>query len=157
MKLKNKKKFVKFLFIYFTFFTSYFTMRTLSRYISVVKKDGSEVIAKWDIDVTADSESINLVSGNGSKSYNLTVTSDSETKVLYSIILTNVPNDIFVSIDGKSNTSPSNNKVIFDNLYINANDSNKTRQHTLTFTAPINSSVINNNDIKIDVIFTQGI
>lgn len=160
LNIKIKKKFVIFLFIYFTFFTSFFTMRTLSRYISVVRTDGEKTIAKWDVVVgNENTDTINLVAGNNTSTQNyiLSVTSNSETKVGYSIILSNVPNDILVSIDGGSNVSPTNNKVEFSssNFVILATDTNKTKQHTIKFTAPIDAAVRTNRDISVDLIFTQ--
>ena len=157
-KVQLKRKLFLFLLIYFAIFTTYFSMNTLSKYTGLSSGNGNIDIAKWDvsIDTTGSTNPINLVAGNGEKNYNLKVTSNSEVGVDYTIVLSNIPSGIQVSLDGTGFSIPSNNKISFTRSF-NANDSNNEHNHTLTFKALLDSNVPSTNQIGIDVIFTQKV
>ena len=66
-------------------------------------------------------------------------------------------NGLEVSIDGVNFQTPVDNKITFENVgFINANAEQKTVSHTLSFRAPVNSEVLDDNLININVIFKQA-
>ena len=110
--------------------------------------------ATWSVSASGDN-SVNLTTGSTS-AYTLTVTNNSEVDVEYDIELTNLPSDISVKLDDGSYVQESNNEVTFTNagtLLYGASP----RNHTLTFTTDIDSSVVNNQSVSINVKFKQKI
>ena len=163
-KIIIKKKFITFIFVYFIFLTSYFSITTLSKYVGVSSGTGTSTIAKWVVSIdTSDntSNTLDVVIGNDNynPSYILKITSTSEVKASYSIILSNVPNQLEVKLDTENTYRKTTTGTInFDNVgYINANANinDRTITHTLTFRVPIDSSDFNGNNVDIDVIFNQ--
>ena len=155
------KKIAIFLLLYFIVFTFYFSIITFSRYIGVIGNNKTTAsIAKWDVSLdTSDNKSntLELVNGNTSNSYILKLTSQSETIATYSIVLTNLPQNIRIGIDNETPIEPDeNNSITFQDVgYINANAETKTVEHTLTFYSPIDSGITGLNEINIDVTFVQ--
>ena len=158
-RLKSKKKFFMFLLIYFVLFTLCFSLITLAKYVGSSTGSGNATVAKWSVSMdTSDNESdtLQVTVGNNTQTYNLTIESTSDTKALYSIVLSDLPNGLEVSLDGVNFVTAVNNEVTFDNVgYINANAQNKEVNHTLTFKAGIDSGIVD-SDINIDVIFKQA-
>lgn len=153
-----KKKYVLLLLLYYVIFTSFFVINTLSKYTGDVQGDGDIGVAKWDVslDTTSSNSTLNLVAGNTSQTYILSLTSTSEVAVDYSIKLTGVSSQVEVSVDGGTAMSPTAGEIIFTNVgSFDANDTTSTKSHSLTFSAPLGSSNVSNNQIDIDVIFTQ--
>ena len=161
MKTKRvlKKKFQVFLSIYFIFFTSYFTVITLSKYLNKITGQGTTSIAKWEVssDINDNEiDTLDMIIGNTTQDFTLKVTSTSEIKAVYSVVLTDLPNDLEVKIDGGTYKKPTNHTSTFSNIgYINANAETKTMTHTLTFNAPIDSKTMSASEININVIFNQ--
>ena len=159
-KAKLKKKFLLFMFIYFVFFTLSLSLMTLSKFHTTVSNNSEEIaIAKWEVslDESESSDTLNIVNGNATQNYIVKLTSNSDVGAYYSIILTNVPNNVRVSLDGGTATAPTSNSIAFEDVgLINVTDTQKTKQHTLTFSASVGSGSINNNQIGIDVIFRQA-
>lgn len=155
----KKKKLKLFLLFYLIIMTSFLSMITLSKFKSTVTGNGSIQIAKWSVSLNTGSntsDNIDLIAGNNEISYNINVKSLSEVKVGYSIIVSNIPNDVKVKLDTGTYQTPSSNKVTFSQVgTINANASTKEKNHTLTFTAPISSATVNNKSMDIDVVFVQ--
>ena len=154
------KRLYKYFLCFFIFFTAYFSMITLSKYIGTATGTGTTTIAKWEVDVDDTvnaSNTVDVVIGNTNPSYILKVTSTSDVKALYSIVLSNVPNQLEVKLDNGNYQTPTNNTITFTNVgYINANAQNRTVTHTLTFNVPIDTATINASEIDIDVIFNQA-
>lgn len=153
-----RRKITNFLILYFLVFTLNFTTNTFSKYIGRIEGNGQMDIAKWDVDVDNEisEKSINLVSGNTTQEYSFDVTSKSDIATKYDVILTNVPNDVKVSIDGKNKKIPTNNKIEFTNVGIfEANASTNKRTHVLKFETTIDTEVQNNTNIDLKVIFEQ--
>ena len=152
-------KISSFSFLFLMFFTVHLSMITLSKYTGTVTGVGGSTVAKWEVELDTSgnvSDTINIIAGNGEQSYTLDITSTSETKALYSIILSNIPSDLQVKLDTGSYQTPINNQVTFSNVgYINSNAQTRTITHTLTFNFPINSNVVGSSQIDIDVVFTQ--
>ena len=158
---KIKKKIIKFTLIYITCFLVFFATVTFAKYLNVVGANGTKDIAKWEVLYDSsenDSNKLNLVSGNetGTQTYKIKVTSNSDVKASYSLVLTNVPDDVEAKVDSGSYVSSSNNKIIIENIgTINANDTNKSNTHTLKFNAPLDSQFIGENSINIEMKFVQ--
>lgn len=155
-----KKKLSLFLLIYFIIFTSCFSIITLSKYVGTSKGDGNTPIAKWEVSVdTSDnaSDTLNIIIGKDTKSYKLKIISTSETKAMYSIELSDLPKGLEVSLDDGAFQTVIDNKIVFENVgYINANAVENTVEHTLNFKAPINSELLEENQININVLFKQS-
>ena len=160
-KILLKKKFMTFLFSYLFFCTSGLLMVTLAKFVDNISDLGVATIAKWEVYAdTSDNPSdiINLTIGNTTQSYVLKITSTSETKAIYSIVLRNMPAGLEVKLDNDTNFSqPVSGVVSFNNVgFINANDSTTIKTHTLTFRVPIGSNTINAQQITVDVVFNQS-
>lgn len=154
-----KRKNLSYIIICLVIFAIYITITTFSRYRGGYVKSGNISIAKWQLDLdTSDNESdtLNIVSGNTAKNYILKIISTSEIAVNYSVIVSNLPNEIEVKIDDGNYQTPINNKITFNNIgRFNANDTITEQIHTLYFSAPLDSNIPTTNDIFVDVKFTQ--
>lgn len=160
-KRRLKKKFVFFFSLYFILLTSYFTIHTFSKYFNVIQKQGTVDVAKWNVSIDGETNSsLDIISGNlqenlEQQSYILTVTSASEIASDYSILIANVPDGIQVKINDDI-IEENNNKILIENVgSFNANDINSTHNHILTFIAPPGAQELSEQEISIDVIFTQ--
>ncbi len=158
---KIKKKIIKFTAIYIACFLVFNATTTIAKYLSAIEATGTKDIAKWEVLYDSSdnvTNKLNLVSGNEAQNqtYIIKVTSNSEVKASYSLVLTNVPNDVEAKVDGGSYVSPTNNTITIENIgTINANATNKTNNHTLKFNTPLNSQVIGENSINIEMKFVQ--
>ena len=154
-----RKKITSFLLLYFLVFTLNFTTNTFSKYIGRINENSSINIAKWDVGVDNEisTKSINLVSGNNTQEYSFEVKSNSETAAKYDIILTNVPDDVKVSIDGHDLKSPTNNEIRFIDVgAFKANDTTRTKTHVLRFITTIDTEIQDNTNINLSVVFVQA-
>ena len=160
-KKKLKKKIIKFISIYIACFLVFNAAITIAKYVSETSGTGTKGIAKWEVLYDSSdnvTNKLNLVSGNEAQNqtYIIKVTSNSEVKASYSLVLTNVPNDVEAKVDGGSYVSPTNNTITIENIgTINANATNKTNTHTLKFNTPLNSQVIGENSINVEMKFVQ--
>ena len=153
-KRKLKKKFIVFFFLYFAFFTSFFIYKSFSKYSTNINKTADVDVAKWDVSANIPDASFS-VTPNGNHSYNITVTNNSDVALTYNIQVNNVSKNSVISLDGKK-FSDSGNSFTFKNVgTINANDSNKTREHELIFISNPDVTEYNNRQVTISVIFTQ--
>ena len=153
-----RKKITNFLIIYFLIFTLNFTSNTFSKYIGRIEGNGKMDVAKWDVAVDNElsTKSISLVSGNKTQEYSFEVRSNSETAAKYDVILTNVPDDVKVSIDGHDLKRPTNNEVKYINVgAFKANDTVRTKTHVLKFITTINTEIQSNTNIGLNVVFVQ--
>ena len=128
-----------------------------SKYKADANGASNSSIAQWSValDSVTEGNSFNIIAGNTSIDYSVKVESASEVSCSYSIIVSNVPNDVRVSLDDGDTKTPSSNVVTFDNSgsFIIGNGITE-RIHKLSFSAPIESNT-NNNQINIQVLFTQ--
>lgn len=151
----NKKSIIIILFVLIIFSNSYL----LAKYTSVLNGSSNSSIAKWSVSYDTndnDGDVLSLISGNSTKDYIIKVTSTSEVSANYSIILTNVPNEMKVKLDNGVYKLPTNNTIIFENISsFGASDLNTTHTHRLTFNAPIDSNIASSTQVGINVIFNQ--
>lgn len=156
-----RRKLVVLFLIYALFITSYFSLQTFSKYISITNnRTGTKDVAKWDVELDTSSSTgvINLVSGNEStdQDYILSITSESEVAVDCSLLVTNLPTGIQISVDGQTTYTEDNHRIYIGNFCsFNANNINRTKSFVLTFIAPLETGVISNRQIGIDVSCTQ--
>ena len=160
MKIKKTYKyssFAIFLLLCLTLFTLAHINDAKSKYKSNAGGDSNASVAEWVValDTVTEGNSFNLVTGNTNVDYTIKVKSTSQVSCNYTIIVSNVPNDINVCLDDVNEKTSSANRVIFSNVgsFI-IGDGTQEREHKLSFSAPLESSA-NNNQINIQVVFTQ--
>ncbi len=115
----------------------------------------SEVdIAKWSVSITG-SEDFELVAGDESKNYELTVTNSSDTSSNYALVLKNVPSGVIVKMGDNTQTS------VGEDLYFDIDSPlaiNSSETHLLSFTAPLDIAIATDNEgneITASVQFAQ--
>ena len=122
---------------------------------------GSVRTATWSISRSQSSsgDSLEVIPELSTDVYNLTVTSASEVDVVYTVIISNLPTGVEVSLDNGTYQPSSNGTVRISNAQtvINYNDAVKTKNHTLTFRATSSAQVVSDQEIDVDVEFKQSI
>lgn len=128
-----------------------------SRYKTESSGTSGATVAKWNVSMAPITHGtvFNMVAGNNTVEYSVKVTSSSQVSCSYTLIISNVPNDVKVSLDDGEEQTPSNNTVTFENVgsFI-IGDGIDEKTHKLTFSAPIESNA-NTNQINIQAAFTQ--
>lgn len=153
-----KERIILFLFVYLIFASLYFSVNTLAKYTGTVSGTGETQVAKWEVSATPNSNSpMNIIAGNNTASYKITVTSTSEVGCGYSISLSNVPTGVIVKLDDKAPvTVGADKKVTFDSCgHFNANTPGVENEHTLVLEAGIDIPPVSNNAMNVDVSFVQ--
>ena len=131
---------------------------TYAIYMSSGSTNVDVQLADWQVFVlnTEQSDDISIVSGVTTSNYLLQVKSLSDVTVGYTVELTNLPDGVEVSIDGGSFVSEVNNAVTFNNVgTIGVNDTLKTKDHTISFRAPLGTAEVSNIGVNINVKFEQ--
>ena len=111
--------------------------------------------ANWNVSISSNSSStMQLTENSGTSSYNLTVTSASEVDTDYKIIVSNLPSGVQVKLDN-GNFEPYSSTVTFNNagtiLY-----GGQPQTHTLTFRANTGATLVNNQQVSVNVEFKQA-
>ena len=153
-----KERIILFIFVYLIFASLYFSVNTLAKYTGTVSGTGETQVAKWEVSATPNSNSpMNIIAGNDTDSYKITVTSTSEVGCSYSISLSNVPTGVIVKLDDKDPvTVGADKKVTFTNCgEFSANTQGQQRIHTLELKAGIDITPVSNNEMNVDVSFVQ--
>jgi hypothetical protein len=112
-------------------------------------------IAKWNNAVTSDYESVNLIAGNATESYNFTVTNNSDVSDKYEIIVSGIPEGVLVGLDEGGLIEPTNGEVEFadDSYVLNIGGH---RDHTLNVKATIDAEeTVDAATLTINVNFEQ--
>ena len=161
IRVTKARRIILFFSIYIILFTANFSMMAFSRYNINQSGNASIGIAKWDVSVNNVSPNnfLNIVSGDTPQSYKIKVKSQSEVSTTYTIILSDVPSELEVSLDGREYKKPNaNNKITYSDIgSFDINDDTTECEHTLSFKAPIDSDIPNINEISIDIKFSQVI
>ena len=159
-----RHRIVIFLFVYFSLFSSYYITDTFTKSVGTLEKNGNISVAKWNVSADSSSETnLNIIVGNSTdnlenQTYTLDVTSTSQVGVDYSIVLSNIPTGIRVLFDNSEYYDENNNIINISNAgSFDADDINTTHKHYLTFIASSNMHTIFNNEVIIDVNFTQKV
>ena len=162
MKIKDAftyTRFASFLLICVIIITLSYSFGSTARYTSDVEGDSNTGVAKWNVSVApvTQTNTFNAIAGNTAPiDYTVRVTSTSEVSSSYSIVVTNIPSGVKVAIDNGTEQTPTNNSITFSNVgTFNIGDVNNYRDHIITFSVPIESNAVNNNNINIQVVFSQ--
>lgn len=156
MKKRNKQniqKTIGVVLLITALFSSYF----LAKYISSFDGADDTSVAKWSVETAANTDELNLVSGNNVGVYILTITSASEVSASYSVILSNIPNGMEVKIDnGAYQIADGGGSIVFDNVgVLSIGNNNGTNIHNLTFNSPLGTNIPSINEVDVDVRFVQ--
>lgn len=124
--------------------------------------DGSIVSAEWDVSLNQEGieDHLSIVPNGTTANYTLNIRSSSEVDVVYSIVLSNLPNHVTVLLDGANakTTTQNNDTITFDEIgTILYSDLNHEKQHVLTFRAETGATFVNNQIIDIDVTVRQSL
>ncbi|MCR4753451.1 MAG: hypothetical protein K5837_03480 [Candidatus Saccharibacteria bacterium] len=111
-------------------------------------------IAKWNVAIAGSNKEFELVAGGSGQVYKLTVTNNSEVSSEYNIVLTGVPDNVKVGIDGGA-PQASNNGAITLRSTGDALGIGVSRSHNLEFVAPIDTEAIDEQNIAVSVQFKQ--
>lgn len=147
--------------ILFAFTVMVFTIvaTTFAIFRSHGSATGTIDAATWSISrsQSASGDSLSVIPELASDVYNLTVTSNSEVDVVYTIIVSNLPTGVEVALDDGTYQTPTSGTVRISNAQtvINYSDTVKTKNHTLTFRATSSAQVVSDQEIDIDVEFRQ--
>ncbi len=149
------KKYIHFLLIYFVIFSFNIIVNTYSKYNNNLLINKSIAIAKWNIEASLPNETLDLVSGSNIEDYIINISYKSEVASNYIIKLTNVPDEIEVSLNNNSYISSNNNQIIIDVRTINSSKEILNIQDTLHFKSTLATPNLLNHPIQIEVIFNQ--
>ena len=120
---------------------------------------GSIRTSAWSVSMndTLSNDNISITPGGlANGTYTFSVTSNSEVDATYSIVVSNIPNNVEIKLDNGSFQTPVNGTVTFANAgTILYSDQNKERSHSITFKANSNATTSNNNQININVEIRQ--
>lgn len=113
-------------------------------------------IAKWNNVVTGDDEDVDLIAGDVViKTYDFTVTNNSDVADKYEIIVSGIPEGVLVGLDGGGLIEPTNGEVEFadDSYVLNIGGH---RDHTLNVKATIDAEeTVDAATLTINVNFEQ--
>lgn len=159
-RIALRRYIVPLVFVCCLFYVGVSSAKMLNR--TPVEKGSQVHVAEWSVDVTSShSGNMTLDAGNGTQTYSLVVTNNSEVASTYNIKVSNIPAGVKIGLDIASNNdlvTPTNGEVTFtatggDLGYVAPNN---TRTHALTLmaeaTADITQSSVN---MSIDVLLTQ--
>ena len=155
----NKKRIINILII--VIMLSLFIIPSSFSIIKMMNTGNSSVaLATWSVSLNQNGEnnylSIVPEPENTNDSYVLSITSNSEVDITYSVIVDNLPTGVSVKADDGSFIPESNHKVMIPNVgVIRYNDENKTKQCILTFKASANATFVDEEEIDISVIISQ--
>ena len=121
----------------------------------------SVTAATWsvELDQTGISPNVTTTIGDANgTNYTLRLVNNSEVDVTYSITISNIPSGVDVKINGGSYQTPTNGTVTINNAgTINYTGSPEEVTRTLTFKANSGATVVNAQQVTIDVDFKQTI
>ncbi len=116
-------------------------------------------LASWNVHLnqTNSNNSLTIIEGVQTGTYTLSVTNDSQVDIRYSVIISNVPTGVEVSINNGTTFEPEQDHVVSfaDVGTILFSDSDRTNEHTLIFRATSTSSPVTAQTVNIDVIAKQ--
>lgn len=155
--MSREKKIITFIIIFLVVLSSCFLInKTFSKNSSMVIGSGENDVAKWELLLDGDAQSISLSPGGSAVNYTLRVTSNSEVSSKYSIEISNLPNTVRVSVDNGEYIEPVNGIILFENSgSFNASTSSIVNNHTLSFKAISGASSVSNRELNIDIIAVQ--
>lgn len=156
--MNREKKIVTFILVFLIVLSSYFFItKAFSRYGTTVVGSGETDIAKWELLIGDNDQSINLLPGGNPIDYTLKLTSNSEVSSCYSIEISNLPNTVRIALDGGNYEEPSNGTIMFeDSGCFRSSTSSIVKNHTLSFKAISGAASVSNREIDIDIVAVQS-
>lgn len=151
-KRRLKKKFIIFLMIYVFYLAPYLIITSYSKYESMIKKESSVAIAKWEVSASIPDATLNIISENGYQEYNVDITNNSEVSINGFIILSDIPDGILVSINDSEFINSDINHQIKYNIELNKESSSN---YQLRFKSKLSSPNLNDYEVNIDVLLNQ--
>lgn len=146
----KKKLILLLVIILFTFFT-YFTY-------SIYKKNTSGTVsvgtASFSVSMSGNENDVSIIENNTIFSETVTVTNNSEVDVIYSIIVSDLPTGMQISLDNGNYVSETNNQIVFTNVGTALYGSSPI-SHILKFNAPLTVAEVNNQSVNVNVEFKQ--
>jgi hypothetical protein len=137
----------------------FFVSETYAILKQAVNPDVDVTLATWNVTLnqTGVNDDLTIIPELLNASYTLNITSQSQTDIKYSIIISGLPTGVEISLDGGSYQSQqSNHTISFANVgTILISDAVKTKTHTLTFRAVTGATVVTEQDVDIDVVVKQ--
>lgn len=157
--MKNKRFNIILVIILLSFI--FYSVHTFALMRKGTNGSGSLDAATWSVsrNYSQSGDSLEVYAGGETDSYSLTVQSNSEVDVKYKIIIDNLPVGVEVDIDNTGYLTPTDGVLTIENnnTVINYNDAVKTKTHVLTFRAAAGSTLVDNQEIDIDVEFRQDV
>ena len=126
----------------------FFVPPTYAIFKEVTESNGDLITAEWDVTLEQGNvnNNVHVVPEIATGTYTLNVKSLSKVDVVYDIVISNLPEEIDVSIDGVNFPPVNSGSVTFINAgTILSNSQNKINSHTLTFRGTSGSLYINNS------------
>lgn len=151
-KRRLKKKFIIFLTIYVFYLTPYLIINSYSKYESMIKKESSVAIAKWDVSTSIPDATLNIISENNYQEYNVDITNKSEVSINGLIVLSDIPDGILVSLNDSEFRYPDNNHQIKYNIKL---DKESSSNYQLRFKSNLSSPNLNDYEVNIDIFLNQ--
>ncbi len=145
-----------FIFLALLFVTSY----SYAIYNGYTRVNGNIASADWNVTLnqTGVNNYLSVMANGGTATYDLNIVSNSTVDVVYSIVLSNVPEGVSVKLDNAENYTEQSvtHEIIFPNAGTIIYTGNQiTKTHTLTFMADNGTQTVENQQISIDVIARQ--
>ena len=155
--MKKKKMILDLLSMVFVM-TLFLGSSTYAIYRGFISIGGTLASSEWHVYLNQQNveDHLSIVQGGATDTYTLRIVSESEVDVVYSIIISNLPAGVSVSLDNDTPIPQSNNQVIISNagtiLYQN---SEHTKIHHLTFVAAADATLATSQQVNIDVVARQ--
>lgn len=147
---------------YLVLITILFSSVSLAKYTASTTDSDAAKVAKFDVAVTPDSEAaqknkitLNLVEREDTESYSFVVNNNSEVAVRYVIIVSNIPQHIYISLNDGEFHESADGTVTFDQN--DMLDINGEAICKLTFKAgdELESPMLYEDKMKVEVRFDQ--
>ena len=166
-KFHFNRRILSFILLYIAFFAFNFTAITYSKLTSTVEKEVYAGVARWQVEAS-NTSGTNIVVPRGNtesdlqfQTFVLTVTSYAEVGLDYSVVIKNVPSDVYITFDGGATPyTPSGAGIItisgLASFHFDAG-ANTTHTHNIIFFADANAAPVSNRTLDLDVIFVQEV
>ncbi len=138
--------------------TSFFSVATFAKFREAINSSSSDVtIAKWNVQTSNDeNKNVSVIAGEDGSTFTVRVKSESEVASTYSIVVSNIPANVEVKLDDGTKESSETGTLTFDDIRTISVGDTTTYEHTLTFSTSLSSEEISNQEVTVDVIFTQA-
>ncbi len=155
--MKNKK--IMKIVIIVAILSLFIIPATWALYRTSINANSTLALATWNVSLvqTGVNDHLTIVPNGATATYAVNVKSLSEVNVKYDIVISNLPTGVEVKFGDEQNyRQASNGTITISNAgTILYTDETKTKTHTLTFRAVNGATIINNQEVDIDVVIQQ--